>query len=102
MNMDSCKCCKIDAVKSKQIALLSSSLKILSEENRLRILCILQNDQHCVCQIFQQLKLSQSLVSHHLKDLKDLGIIDSTKKGLYVHYFLTQKGKKITNLLFQL
>lgn len=100
--MDSCKCCQIDEVKSKQIASLASSLKILSEENRLRILCILQNDQHCVCQIFQQLKLSQSLVSHHLKDLKDLGVIDSTKKGLYVHYFLTQKGKKITNLLFQL
>lgn len=86
----------------KQISSLVSLLKIVAEENRLRILCILQDGEHCVCEIFEQLKLSQSLVSHHLRDLKDVGVIKNEKRGLYIYYSLTDEGKRITNLLFQI
>ena len=73
-------------------------LKIIAEENRLRILCILKNGERCVCQVIDYLGLSQSLVSHHLKSLKDAGLIQDSKRGLWVYYSLTDYGKRIANL----
>lgn len=100
--MSSYKCCTKDTVVFKNVSLLASLIKLVGEESRLKILCILKQDKHCVCEIMEHLKLSQSLISHHLKDLKDAGIIQDEKRGLYVYYFLTPRGKKIIQLLFQL
>jgi len=52
--------------------------------------------------MMKHVNLSQSLISHHLKDLKEAGIVDDEKRGLRVYYALTDKGKQITNLLFQI
>jgi len=69
-------------------------LKKISEPNRLKILCILKEGEKCVCDIWQCLKLPQNLVSHHLKVLKDFGLISSKKVGLKVFYKLNQKVVK--------
>jgi len=69
-------------------------LKVVSEENRLRIICILWTEQKCVCEIWQYLNLPQNLVSHHLKILSDFGLIFPQKKGLKVFYKLNQKVVK--------
>lgn len=69
-------------------------LKIISEENRLKIVCILYYGEKCVCEIWQYLKLPQNLVSHHLKILKDFGLISSKKEGLKVFYKLNKKVVK--------
>lgn len=87
------RCCG----NKKPIADLSHTVKFLkatSEENRLKILCILRNGEKCVCDIWQCLKLSQNLVSHHLKVLKDFGLISFEKRGLKVFYKLNQKVVK--------
>lgn len=102
MNMSSYSCCVPDKQEFKQITSLSSLLKLIGEESRLKILCILKQGQHCVCEIEEHVNQSQSLISHHLKDLKDAGLVQDEKKGLRVHYSLTEQGKKITNLLFSL
>ncbi|MFA5136184.1 MAG: metalloregulator ArsR/SmtB family transcription factor [Patescibacteria group bacterium] len=86
----------------KNVSLLASLIRLIGEESRLKILCILKQDKHCVCEIIEHLQLSQSLISHHLKDLKDAGIIQNKKKGPRVFYTLTKKGKHIINLLFKL
>lgn len=78
---------------------LSSLLKIVAEESRLKILCILGNDEHCVCEIMEHVDMSQSLVSHHLADMKQVGLVVDEKRGLRVYYQLTEKGKKILSLL---
>lgn len=95
-------CCKSLTIESKQISSLSSLLRLTSEGTRLKILCILKNGEHCVCEIMKHLNISQSLVSHHLRDLKEAGIIVDEKRGLNVFYSLTVKGKKITDLLFSI
>lgn len=100
--MSSYNCCTPNKIEFKNVLSLSSLIKLVGEESRLKILCILKQDKHCVCEIMEHLKLSQSLISHHLKDLKEAGIIKDEKKGLYVYYSLTQKGKNIAHLLFQL
>jgi ArsR family transcriptional regulator len=75
-------------------------LKVISEENRLKILCILRKQEKCVCDIWQFLDLPQNLTSHHLKVLKKFGLINSRKEGTKVFYFLNQRNiKKFTSLL---
>ena len=98
--MSSYSCCKPSTSESKLVHDLSSILKIVAEESRVKLLCILRSGEHCVCQIMEHVDLSQSLISHHLKDLKEAGLVMDEKKGLWSHYSLTDKGHKIINLLF--
>lgn len=102
MNMSSYSCCTPDRHEFKQVSSLSAVLKLVGEESRLKILCILRQGQHCVCELMEHTKLSQSLISHHLKDLKTAGLICDEKKGLWVHYSLTEAGKKISDSLFNI
>ena len=75
-------------------------LKIISEENRLLILCLLKKGEMCVCEIWQHLNLPQNLVSHHLKVLKDFGLIKSRRESTKIIYSLDQKNiKKFISLM---
>jgi ArsR family transcriptional regulator len=102
MNMHSYDCCSKTSPKSKKLGELSSLLKMVSENSRLQILCILHTDEHCVCELIKETKLSQSLISHHLKDLKDSNLVSDRKDGKWAYYSLTNEGKRITNLLLQI
>ncbi len=96
MNFNCCKTKKSQA-KFKKIV---DFLKVISEENRLKVLCILQKQERCVCEIWQFLDLPQNLVSHHLKILRGFGLISSRKEETKVFYFLNQKNiKKFTSLM---
>ena len=102
MNMGSYSCCASSSKEAKHVASLSSLLKLVSEESRLKILCILRQGEHCVCELMEHVDLSQSLISHHLKDLKEENIVTHKKQGLRVYYSLTKKGKRITDVLFNI
>ena len=102
MNMSSYSCCSTSSKESARVASLSLLLKVVAEESRLKLLCLLNNKQHCVCELMEHVSMSQSLVSHHLKDLKKAGVVRDKKEGLKVYYSLTKKGKTIINLLLQL
>jgi DNA-binding transcriptional ArsR family regulator len=102
MNMGSYSCCLPSSSESKQLTHLTSLLKLVSEENRLKLLCILRTEEHCVCELMEHVNLSQSLISHHLKDLKNESIVTDEKRGLRVYYSLTNNGRKITELLFKI
>lgn len=65
-------------------------LKAVSDENRLKILYMLQDKELCVCEIEEFLGLSQSNTSRHLNKLKEANLIDSVKKGLYVYHNINQ------------
>ena len=69
------------------LGFLSDFLRIISEENRLKIICYLQkNNERCVCEIQEFLGLPQNLISHHLKVLKDFDLLNYRKEGLRVYY----------------
>jgi len=102
MNMRSYKCCSSKGTEEKEVGELSTLLKLISENSRLQILCILKNGEHCVCELMEHVKLSQSLISHHLKDLKDASLVIDRKDGKWSYYSLTPKGKEITNLIFKI
>lgn len=84
------KCCKKGSDESKKIEKLSEFLKVVSEENRLRIICLLKQGEKCVCEIYEHLNLSQNLVSHHLKVLNEAEIVSSRKEGLNVFYSINK------------
>ena len=87
MNFD---CCETKKSKEKLKEMINF-LKIISEENRLKILCILQKQEMCVCKIWQYLDLPQNLVSHHLKVLKNFNLIKSKKESTKVIYSINKK-----------
>lgn len=76
---------------------LSKFLRVISEENRLKILCLLKNGESCVCEIFENLKLSQNLVSSHLKILKEIGLINLRKDKQKNYYSINNKVFKKYN-----
>ncbi len=102
MNMGSYSCCTPLTSESNQVNSLASILKIVAEESRLKILCILRQGEHCVCELLEHLDLSQSLTSHHLKDLRAIDVVKDEKRGLRVYYSLTDEGKRITDLIFKI
>jgi ArsR family transcriptional regulator len=61
-------------------------LTVLAEPQRLRILRLLSRGDQCVCEIESRLAISQNLVSHHLKVLREAGLVVARKEGQFVHY----------------
>lgn len=103
MNMCSYSYCEIGGA-SQNIHDLSSFLKIVAEQNRLRLLCILRDGgEHCVCEFEEHATdLSQSLISHHLADLKQAGLVVAEKRGLRMHYALSDQGRYVADIIFSL
>src|SRR5262245_66558683 len=62
--------------------------KALSDENRVRILAILEGRELCVCQVIELLGLAPSTVSKHLSILKQARLIDGRKDGRWMYYRL--------------
>lgn len=60
--------------------------KALSEESRLRILSLLLENELCVCEIEECLKMTQSNASRHLTVLKKCGILESYKSAQWTYY----------------
>ncbi len=67
--------------------------KALSDENRVRILKMLEFKPLCVCEIPEILGLSISTVSSHLTKLKNAGLISSEQKGKWTEYYLNKHSE---------
>ncbi len=65
--------------------------KAMSDENRLRIICVLANGQKSVSEIVDALHISQPLASHHLKELKRSLLVTVERSGPFVYYGLADK-----------
>jgi len=93
------KCC-VNKKTLKEAVQTVELLKIIADENRLKILCALKTGERCVCDIWRDLNILQNLASHHLKVLKDAGLIDSRKDGLKMIYRIDKKAlSKFNSLL---
>ena len=66
--------------------------KALCDENRIRILKLLCGGEKCACKLLQELNISQSTLSHHMKILCDSGIVTGRKEGTWMHYSISSEG----------
>lgn len=99
MNMCSCKQCASFSQKCQDNCCLVDLFKIVSEKNRLKLLCLLCKQEYCVCEIKTHVKMSQSLISHHLADLRQANLVVNQKKGRRVYYQLTNLGQQLVAAL---
>ena len=60
----------------------------LADETRLRVLERLSRGEQCVCDLQESIGVGQSLLSFHLKVLRESGLVDARKDGRWVHYSL--------------
>jgi len=84
--------------KEEQIAQFA---KALGHHARVAIVSLLLKKQNCICgDIVDELPLSQSTVSQHLKELKEAGIIKGEISGVKTCYCIDEKNWAKMSLLF--
>ena len=69
-------------------------LKALADPTRLRILSLLSRHEGevCVFEIVESFTLEQPTISHHLRILRDAGLVDCRKKGLWAYYYVRRES----------
>jgi len=74
-----------DAAADSALADAATLFKALSDETRLRMVRTMVRSKHelCECNIVPLFGLSQSTISYHLKILRDAGIVECEKRGLW-------------------
>lgn len=92
------------AVDEKQIGFYNSILRVISNPIRLKILSILMNrDWACNCEFESAFNVHQTLISHHLRNLRNGGFIIYEKRGQWKFYSLTKEARtfleKLTDIM---
>lgn len=84
---------------SNNYAAQAMIFKAFCDENRLRILEMLQDGEKCACKILEQLEISQSTLSHHMKILVESGLVQTRNEGKWTHYSCSQDGIDVAKRL---
>jgi DNA-binding transcriptional ArsR family regulator len=91
---------KKQTVGPEKFSKTSKFLKVVSEENRLKILLALKGGAMNVTQIHNKLKLPQNLTSHHISKLKEVGLLNEKHEGTFRNYGLNSKKLKEFSKIF--
>jgi ArsR family transcriptional regulator len=87
------RCCEpvvypdIERHRAERMAVLA---KALGDPIRLQLVDVLRKHagKVCVCELVPLFDISQPTLSHHLKKLRDAGIVDSERRGLWAYYYV--------------
>jgi ArsR family transcriptional regulator len=77
-------------VQREQAGRMAQVAKALGDPVRLQLVDVLRRHagKVCVCELVPLFDLSQPTVSHHLKVLREAGIVGSERQGLWAYYFV--------------
>jgi ArsR family transcriptional regulator len=80
---------------------LADRLKALADPTRLRMVDLLatQAQPLCVCHITEQFPQNQPTISHHLRILREAGLVDCEKRGVWGYYWATDAGKRCVSIV---
>lgn len=67
---------------------IADLFKVFGDSTRVRILYVLFEDEVCVCDIAELLKMTQSAISHQLRILKQANLVKSRREGQTIYYSL--------------
>jgi ArsR family transcriptional regulator, arsenate/arsenite/antimonite-responsive transcriptional repressor len=85
-------CCSplmAEPLSTEQAERMAPLLKALADPVRLRLLSLVsshEGGEACVCDLNDAFDLSQPTISHHLKVLHEVGLLDRSKRGTWVYY----------------
>ena len=84
-------------------ALAAARFKALGHPVRVQIVDILSRyeGEVCVCDIERQFSLTQPTISHHLKVLREAGLVEADQRGLWVYYYILPRGLEVLRDLLQ-
>ena len=84
------RCCPPVRVSTRTFAAETLLFKAIADSYRLRMLATLARaaQEVCVCDFTDALPLNQPTVSHHLRILREAGLVTSERRGTWVYYEL--------------
>jgi DNA-binding transcriptional ArsR family regulator len=68
------------------LELIAARFKALSDPSRLQILHVLRSGPHTVTELVHETRLGQTNVSKHLGVLRNVGLVERHRGGLFAHY----------------
>ncbi len=86
------ECCEplgVDALDAPAADQLARAFRAMADPVRLRLLSMIAaapSGEVCACDLATPLQKSQPTISHHLKVLREAGLVTSRKRGTWVHY----------------
>jgi ArsR family transcriptional regulator len=89
-------------IERAQAERMAEVAKALGDPVRMQLVDVLRKHagKVCVCELVPLFDLSQPTVSHHLKKLRDAGIVGSERRGLWAYYYVkTEAMKEISTWL---
>ncbi|MFI1656293.1 ArsR/SmtB family transcription factor [Streptomyces sp. NPDC020472] len=84
---------------------LSRMFKALGDPVRLRLLSLIashEGGEACVCDLTGPFDVSQPTISHHLKVLREAGLVDSERRGTWVYYWVLPDALAQLSALLQI
>jgi ArsR family transcriptional regulator len=83
-------------VDRAQAVRIAEVAKALGDPVRLQLVDVLRRHagQVCVCELLPLFDISQPTLSHHLKKLREAGIVDSERRGLWAYYYVLPESLK--------
>jgi ArsR family transcriptional regulator len=93
------RCCEpvvYPDVQRDQALRMAEVAKALGDPIRLQLVDVLRKHagKVCVCELVPLFDISQPTLSHHLKKLRDAGLVDSERKGLWAYYYVVPNALK--------
>jgi ArsR family transcriptional regulator len=88
--MSSPCCATRPAPAIKDLDALTSVFAALADPTRLRILSLLADEEICVCHIHASLDVPQPTASRHLAYLRNAGLVEARREGVWMHYRLAR------------
>jgi len=82
---------------SKEFKNLSKIVGLIGNKVRLQLLWLINEDKFCVCDLADILQMSVPAISQHLRKLKDVDVIESSREKQTIYYKITEENKVIVN-----
>jgi ArsR family transcriptional regulator len=94
-NVAGCHVVNASVLDRSQAELVAARGRALSDPTRVQILDLLvqQPGPLCECDLIPRFAQRQPTISHHLRILREAGLVDTEKQGLYSHYWPTALGR---------
>jgi ArsR family transcriptional regulator len=90
----------VDEVEANRVAAM---FKALGDPVRLRLTALIAaQDEICVCYLTPHFALAGPTISHHLKQLREAGLIDSERRGTWVYYRIQPDALRAMSQILQL
>jgi DNA-binding transcriptional ArsR family regulator len=97
-------CCgpDVEALSPEAAEVLAGVFKALADPTRVAIVSRLASGEKCcVCDLTSAFELSQPTISHHLRILREAGLVEAERRGTFAYYWLVPEATERLRAVFQ-